>query len=67
MWHRRRSRNGFPEAIAATHLPQHPGDKRRSPLFDLDSVVDWWLNYDPLARHGKHWSEKRKVSDGGRP
>lgn len=59
MWHQRREKNGFPEAVAQVHLPRRPGDKRKAPLFDLEAVVDWYANYDPRARTGKHWQEKR--------
>lgn len=60
MWHQRRKRNGFPEAVASVHIPHYPGDKRKAPLFDLMEVTEWWGEYNPYARHGKHWAEKRE-------
>lgn len=59
MWHYRRAKNGFPEPRAMTLVPQYAGDKRRTPLFDVMEVVDWYSTYDPLSRHGSHWAEKR--------
>ena len=60
MWHQRRRTNGFPDAVASTHLPQHPGDKRRAPLFDTDAVRTWWSTYDRNANRGRHWATKRE-------
>ena len=59
MWHQRRAKNGFPEHRASVIVPQYPGDKRKSKLFDLNEVTDWWATYDPRARSGAHWAEKR--------
>lgn len=63
MWHQRRHKNGFPDAIASTLVPQYPGDKTKTPLFDLSAVIDWYAAYDPLSRNGKHWAEKREAKN----
>lgn len=60
MWHQRRATTGFPEAVASTHQPQHPGDKRKAPLFELAAVRAWWATYDPNANRGSHWAAKRE-------
>lgn len=60
MWHQRRATTGFPSAVASTHRPQHPGDKRKAPLFDRAAVRAWWATYDPNANRGSHWAAKRE-------
>lgn len=57
-WHHRRRTSGFPEAVGSTLRPHYPGDKKKSPLFNLDAVVDWWITYDPNANRGEHWKVK---------
>lgn len=59
MWHNRRATTGFPEAVAQVHIPQHMGDKRKAPLFDLEAVLEWHADYDPNAHRGSHWATKR--------
>lgn len=66
MWYQRRHTTGFPEAVAQTLVPQFPGDKRRTPLFDPEAVADWWSEYDPNANRGAHWAEKRGRKAGAR-
>lgn len=60
MWYRRRHTTGFPEARAQVHRPQHPGDKRKAPLFDLHEVAEWWATYDPNRNRGAHFAVKRQ-------
>lgn len=66
MWHQRRRTTGFPDAVAQVNIPQHPGDKRKAPLFDVDEVVDWWATYDPNRNRGGHWARKRMEKADGR-
>lgn len=60
MWHQRRKTTGFPEAVASTLVPQHPGDKKRAPLFDPEEVFEWYAAYDPNQNRGRHWRAKRE-------
>jgi hypothetical protein len=60
MWYQRRHTTGFPEALAQVHLPQHPGDKRKAPLFDQQEVSEWWADYDPDRNRGAHFAIKRQ-------
>ena len=62
-WHQRREKNGFPEAIGSVIKPRG-GGRRKAPFFDPDEVVRWHQSYDPYARTGEHWHERR---DGGPP
>lgn len=57
-WASRRS-GGFPEPVAMTLVPQYPGDKRGTPLFDLESVDRWHESYDVDRLRGLHWATKR--------
>lgn len=57
-WHDRRDRNGFPASIGCCIAPKG-GGRKRSPMFDPQTVVEWWVEYEPMARHGKHWASKR--------
>lgn len=63
MWHQRRKTTGFPEAKAQVHLPQHPGDKRKAPLFDLMEVTEWWATWDPNRNRGAHFARKRAAKE----
>jgi hypothetical protein len=50
MWHRRRARNGFPEAIACViaHYGVYKGSgRKRGPMWDINEVVRWYGNYQP--------------------
>lgn len=60
MWYKRRSKNGFPEPWAYTIAAPRGGPKR-APMFNITEVVEWYIGYEPYARHGKHWGEKRKA------
>lgn len=61
MWHQRRHTTGFPGMVAQTIRPHHPGDKKRSPLFDVDEVVDWFSQWDPNHNRGAHLPSKQKA------
>lgn len=59
MWHQRRATSGFPCMVAQTIKPHHPGDKKRSPLFDVDEVVNWYSKWDPNRNRGAHLPSKK--------
>lgn len=59
MWHQRRRTNGFPEAVASVIARRGHGGPHRAPLFILREVLQWHEDYNPRARLGKHWAEKR--------
>jgi uncharacterized protein YjcR len=67
MWHQRRHTSGFPAMVAQTIKPHHPGDKKKSPLFDVDEVVDWYSKWDPNRNRGAHYAEKRRKAGDHRP
>ena len=54
MWHQRRHTTGFPSMVAQTLTPQFPGDKRRSPLFDVEAVMDWYAEWDANRNRGSY-------------
>ena len=59
MWAQRCATNGFPLPVAARIRPAYPGDKQRTPLWDLMEVVWWQARYHPNTNRGAHWKEKR--------
>lgn len=65
MWYKRRATTGFPDSIGVLRKPK-PGQNYGQPLFDLESVEEWYSGYNPNARRGEHWAAKREASDGRR-
>lgn len=45
MWAQRRGRNGFPDPIS--HKPTGRSKTKTTPLFDIQQVIDWWMEYEP--------------------
>lgn len=59
MWNQRRRTTRFPAPVASTLRPSSPGQNIGTPLWHLPAVLAWWEGFDPNARRGKHWAEKR--------
>lgn len=48
MWHKRRARNGFPEAVAMKpHGTRRDRDARAKFLWRLEDVIEWRKQYKP--------------------
>lgn len=76
MWGQRRERNGFPEPVGTYRGSD--GRCTTSPVFDLNEVVAWYVNYDPKAgagaprgnqngfKHGRYVGLKAKRREAAR-
>lgn len=62
MWHLRRDRNGFPEAVLC-RLVRPQGEKKGAPLFVLQEVLDWWASYVP-SRGGAPLGNQHALKHG---
>lgn len=62
-WYSRRHTNKFPESVASVLVPLN-GGPRRSPLFDYQQVLDWYLDYEPNKNRGSKPGNTKSVKHG---